>query len=121
MAKRDAPKKDNARGRSKAAGRAGTRTAQNKARRAEAHARKLTRKVEKRRLVILEVQGNDGSYRTATVRRKAAMRVQADRAAIQIGRIEKKAEQRREFAKLKPKEKAEHRAAGMRQFANLTD
>ena len=41
-----------------------------------------------------------------------------DKREIQAGRIARKAEQRRNFSKLSPAEKAAHREAGRRQFAS---
>jgi hypothetical protein len=118
MAKRDAPKKDNAKGRSKASARAGTRTAQNKQRQEATRQRKLARRMENGKLVILEVRANDGSFKSARGKRRARMIEQAERSEIQIERIERKRATRERLRACTPKERAARREAGQRQFAH---
>lgn len=144
MAKAEKPKKDGARGRSKAASRAGTRTAENKARAAETRQRRHNAAENRRSsdsfvipmeamIPISELpKGARGRMREqfphdtdesgnpimipdpkrGTISKKGVMEVISRRIA-QSRKVAVKRTQRRNFSKLTPKQKREHREAGI--------
>ena len=84
------------------------RTKQNKNRRAEIREIKLVRAAERRTRGATVVDPITGKKKKSATAR--------DRREIQAGRVARKAEQRRNFSKLTPIQKEEHRALGRRQF-----
>lgn len=125
MAKRDAPKKDNAKGRTKASARAGTRTAMNKALAADTRARRF-QAAERRRQspdytvpmnAVIEARNPETNEIEIVPHPKRGKRIRLsatvrDARAMQSTRIRHKREQRRNFSRLSPKDKLDHREAG---------
>lgn len=125
MAKRDAPKTDNSRGKSKATGRAGTRTAANKQRGAATRLHRLMRASNRRASkdyivpmnATIEARNPDTQQieiapdpkRGKKLNRSKRLSDVLARREEQAARIEKKQAQRDNFRKLSPAEKDRRR------------
>lgn len=147
MAGRDAPKKDNARGRTKAQNRAGTQTARNKAQRistlASRHRAAQTRRDSEEYIVPMQAmvplsklprkfqskwredhpENVEADPLVADPKRGMKLRLPEtvrDARAAQTARVARKRAQRRTFAALKPAERRAHREAGQKQFGRQT-
>jgi hypothetical protein len=93
-------------------------TKANKARRAEARARRLRKRAERRDYVCLVVRANDGEYRRMSGMARTMMRSRAELFEIQREQIRDKRETRQRLAKMSAKERRAAREAGQKQFHN---